>query len=231
MFKNVKLIAHRGASAIECENTAEAFELACGENCFGVECDVHVTADGKYVIFHDDETGRMCFENLTVEKSAFDVLRALEFRRGKNYKIPSLEEYLQIMKRSGKTAVIELKNPMAEKNIAEICAICAEKYDLDKIIFISFCFENLLVVRSILPEQKIQFLTCAVTKELADELVKNNFGIDLDRVVADENAFEILRERNIPVNCWTVDDEEEAEKLARLGAEFITTNIIGMRRD
>ena len=78
---------------------------------------------------------------------------------------------------------------------------------------------------------KIQFLTCAVTKELADELVKNNFGIDLDRVVADENAFEILRERNIPINCWTVDDEEEAEKLARLGAEFITTNIIGMRRD
>lgn len=231
MFDNVKLIAHRGASAIECENTAEAFELACRENCFGVECDVHVTADGKYVIFHDDTTGRMCFENLTVKKSTYDELRALKFRRGDKYKIPSLEEYLDIMNGCGKVAVIELKNPMAEKNIAEICAICAEKYDLDKIIFISFCFENLLTVRALLPEQKIQFLTCAVTKELADDLVKNNFGIDLDRVVADENAFEILRERNIPINCWTVDDAEEAKKLARLGAEFITTNVIGIRRD
>lgn len=226
MFDKVKFIAHRGLSGVECENTAEAFKLACEKDFYGVECDVHVTADGKYVIFHDDETGRMCIENLSVENSGFKELRALEFRRGKNYKIPTLEEYLEIMSGSGKVAVIELKNPMAEKNVGEIISICVEKYDLEKIIFISFCYENLLAVRRILPEQKIQFLTCAVSEELADGLVKNNFGIDADRIILNENTMAVLRERGIAVNCWTVDDAREAEKLCLLGAEFITTNVL-----
>lgn len=50
---NVKLIAHRGVSGIERENTAAAFVAAGNRSYYGIETDVHVTKDGKFVIIHD----------------------------------------------------------------------------------------------------------------------------------------------------------------------------------
>lgn len=44
---NVKLIAHRGVSGIERENTAAAFVAAGNRSYYGIETDVHVTKDGK----------------------------------------------------------------------------------------------------------------------------------------------------------------------------------------
>ncbi len=226
MPDKVKYIAHRGYSGAECENTLQAFKLACESGFYGAECDVHVTSDGKYVVFHDDETGRMCFENVAVEKSDYSKLRSLEFRRGAQYKIPDLREYLTCLKQGGIVAVIELKTPMRAQNINEIIEICRQYYSLDKIIFISFCFENLIEVKKVLPEQKIQLLTCAVTEELADKLRDLNFGIDADRIILNENTAAILRERKIPINCWTCDDRAEADRLVSLGAEYITTNVL-----
>ena len=68
-----KLIAHRGLSGIETENTAAAFVAAGNRDYYGIETDVHKTADGKYIIIHDDNTGRVANENLSVEKSDFSA--------------------------------------------------------------------------------------------------------------------------------------------------------------
>ena len=64
---NTVLIAHRGLSGIECENTAAAFVAAGNRSYFGIETDVHKTADGKFIIIHDDITGYVCAENLSVD--------------------------------------------------------------------------------------------------------------------------------------------------------------------
>lgn len=71
---NTALIAHRGLSGIECENTAAAFVAAGNRSYFGIETDVHKTADGKFIIIHDDNTGRVCAEDLSVENSNYDDL-------------------------------------------------------------------------------------------------------------------------------------------------------------
>ncbi len=57
---SAKMIAHRGLSGMETENTLAAFEAACKRLFYGIETDVHVTKDGKYIIFHDECTGRLC---------------------------------------------------------------------------------------------------------------------------------------------------------------------------
>ena len=54
-----KTIAHRGLSAIECENTNAAFIAAGNRSYFGIETDVHVTADKRFVIIHDDTMKRV----------------------------------------------------------------------------------------------------------------------------------------------------------------------------
>ena len=43
--KNVKMVAHRGLSGIETENTSSAFVAAGNRSYFGIECDIHVTKE------------------------------------------------------------------------------------------------------------------------------------------------------------------------------------------
>jgi len=42
----MQLIGHRGASATHPENTAAAFDEALARGADGVECDLHMLADG-----------------------------------------------------------------------------------------------------------------------------------------------------------------------------------------
>lgn len=223
--RNTLIIAHRGLSGMQTENTAQAFEAACKRSYYGVECDVHVTSDGKYVIFHDDSTGRLCTENLIIEQTPFDTLRNLNYKDGVS-KMATLEEYLHIIAKYNKVCVIELKNHMPEKNIAEIINICKQVYMLEKIIFISFDFENLSVVRKLLPKQCIQFLTDKLYDGTIEKLIQNNFGIDIGFWAFSDEIIAQLQKENIIINCWTCDERESAQKLIDAGVNFITTNIL-----
>lgn len=149
---NVKLIAHRGVSGIERENTAAAFVAAGNRSYYGIETDVHVTKDGKFVIIHDDDTQRVYGEAFSVEGSDFSLLRSLRLTDKNGEKredlcLPEPGEYLRICKTYNKTAVLELKNQMPEKQIREIYEVIKKEYHLEKMIFISFCYENLAVLR------------------------------------------------------------------------------------
>ena len=227
-----KMIAHRGASGLERENTLPAFIAAGNRSYFGAECDIHVTKDGKYVVYHDDETGRLCDKNVVIEETEFSTLRALKLKEpdsetfSETLKIPTPEEYLSVLSRYGKVAVIELKNAMKPANICEIIEICKQCYSLDRIVFISFCFENLVEVRKILPKQPVQFLCGDWSDELEEKLSSHRFDLDIGWWSLNEERIRSLHDKGIKINCWTCDDAEKAEQLALWGVDFITTNIL-----
>ena len=75
--QNTKMVAHRGVSGIELENTNASFIAAGNRSYYGIETDVHKTADGRFVVHHDDKTGRLCHTDVTVEETTFEVLRSL----------------------------------------------------------------------------------------------------------------------------------------------------------
>ena len=76
----VKLVAHRGLSGIETENTCAAFIAAGNRDYYGIETDTHRTADGAYVVIHDDRTGRVAFEDIPVEASTLEQLQAVALK-------------------------------------------------------------------------------------------------------------------------------------------------------
>ena len=174
--KATRMVAHRGLSGIERENTLPAFVAAGNRSYFGIECDVHVTKDGKYLVYHDDRTNRLCERDMALEESTEAQLRALRIKDSgseaytDSLKLPYLSEYIAVCARYGKTAVVELKNPMTAEHIANIVRICEEGYSLADVVFISFCFENLVEVRKIKPEQTVQFLCGEYTEDLLPRL-------------------------------------------------------------
>lgn len=75
--KNVQIIAHRGVSGLEMENTAAAFVAAGNRSYFGIETDVHVTKDRKIAVIHDDNTLRVSGIDRIVEETTLDELQAI----------------------------------------------------------------------------------------------------------------------------------------------------------
>ena len=124
---HTRIIAHRGLSGLEPENTNAAFIAAGNRSYYGIEADVHKTVDGKYVIMHDANTLRMSGDDIEIGKATYETLRSLRLKqkdglRGRtDLRIPSLEEYIGICKYYGKKAILELKDDFAAGDVDEIC--------------------------------------------------------------------------------------------------------------
>ncbi|MBE7057020.1 MAG: hypothetical protein E7388_06235 [Ruminococcaceae bacterium] len=227
-----KMIAHRGLSGIERENTNAAFVAAGNRSYYGIETDVHVTKDGKYVIFHDDSTGRLADADVLVEGTDFDKLRSYTLldmdgtRSRKDLCMPSLEEYISICKKYDKCAVLELKNAFAKKQIYEICSIIAAMDYLENVVFISFCYDNLVAIKEKYPQQTAQLLISYFHDNLIDMLQEYNLDLDIYHEALNEDIVHEVKKAGIKINCWTVDDKERCEKLIEWGVDYVTTNIL-----
>lgn len=96
------VIAHRGASAEQPENSLAAFRLALDQGADGIELDVQTTADHEIIVFHDAELDGRPICNL---QSAI----ALSYRLPNGERIPPLEDALSVITPSA-TAFVELKS-------------------------------------------------------------------------------------------------------------------------
>jgi len=226
---NTLMIAHRGLSGIETENTAAAFIAAGNRSYYGVETDIYRTSDGYYICNHDGNSNRIANTNLNMEGSTLEALTSIRMnsREGKEcgyLRLCTPEEYRDICERYGKVCVPELKSNFTIEEIREIINIF-DGY-LDSTCFISFNMNNLKLVKEVCPEQRCQFLTDHYSDELANELAVNKMGLDIYYGSINEENVKYLHNLGVEVNTWTVDKAEDAEKLIAFGVDMITTNIL-----
>lgn len=227
-----KMIAHRGLSGLETENTAAAFVAAGQHPYFGIETDVHRTKDGRFIIIHDDDTCRVCGESRIVEETDFDALRTLHLKDKatglirRDLVLPTLAEYIRILRHYEKHAVLEIKNPMEKADIESIIRIIRDEDYLHSTTFISFDWQNMLHIRSLLPDQSAQFLTEKWQDDLPDTLSEHRLDLDIYFKCLTKERVEKLHEKGILVNVWTVDKEEDALALCDMGVDQITSNIL-----
>ncbi len=231
---NVRMVAHRGVSGLETENTCAAFVAAGSRSYWGVETDVHVAADGKFVIIHDDNTARVALEEHIVEETPSEVLFGLQLidrdggqKTRRDLKLPTLREYIRICRKYEKVCVLELKNPMEPAAIAGIVEEIADEGWLENMVFISFAHENMVELRRLLPEAKLQFLTSDTADEaLLQKLLPWGLDLDIRYKSLTREGLDLMHANGIEVNCWTVDDPADAERLAAWGVDYITSNIL-----
>ena len=70
-----RIVAHRGHTALETENTLAALEAALSLGCRSIEFDVHATADGIWVVHHDPTLERIHGVDLSIVGSTLQALR------------------------------------------------------------------------------------------------------------------------------------------------------------
>ena len=228
----VKMIAHRGLSGLELENTCPAFIAAAVKSYYGIETDVHVTKDGKFILVHDDNVRRVAGVNMSVEGSNFDELRALRPKdtdgrteRGDLF-LPTPEEYFSICKKYGKQSVLELKNEMPAEKIWEITEIARKAGWLERVTFISFVWENLIKLREKYPTADAQFLTEKGSDREIERMIGHKIDADFYAGCVTKEKIEKLHGAGRLVNCWTIDRPSDAELLIGAGVDMITTDIL-----
>ena len=230
--KNTKMVAHRGVSGLEKENTCAAFIAAGNRSYFGIETDIHPTLDGRFVCIHDGNTRRVAMDSVDVENSTLETLRSvvlcdIDDKKGRaDLRIPTLEEYVQLCKKYGKVGVCEIKDVFSRENIEKVVEIVKGEDYLDGIIFIAFDMENLTVMREILPDQPCQFLCGEVDEALVETLKQHKLDLDIYYNVLTAEKVKMCHDNGIKINAWTVDDPAEAEKLVEWGVDYITSNIL-----
>lgn len=231
----MKMIAHRGFSLVERENTYPALVAAGNRSFYGIEGDVRKTSDGKFILMHDETTTRVSLGKVRLkigESNSAQIKNLLlpdldgSVER-QDIRVPFLSDYVKICKKYQKICVVELKEPFQTDDLVRLIREIKKEQYLEKTIFISFLLGNCIAVRSMIPDGEVEWLYAApVTEETIKTLEKEKLDLDIQYRQLDQKTVDRLHEAGIKVNAWTCDDREEAEKLRKMGVDFLTTNVL-----
>jgi hypothetical protein len=94
-MSRISIYAHRGGPLNAQENTLAAFKRAFSDGAEAVECDIRRTADGQFVAFHDESSGRVCGLNWRISETSWPHLKSLRVL-GKE-PIAHLDDILNLM--------------------------------------------------------------------------------------------------------------------------------------
>lgn len=230
---NVRMVAHRGLSGLERENTCAAFVAAGVRSHFGIETDVHVTADGRYILCHDHDLKRISGGvPLGIETSEFDLLRSVPLldtdgvSRRSDLHLATLEDYILICRKYDKESFLELKGEIEYGHISAIAGTIREMGHFERTTFISFSAANLSRLRSAEPDAKMQLLACEVSADSLNFMKETGAGADIMHNGVTKEIVDAVHAISGEFNVWTVDNPETAARMVSLGVDYITSNIL-----
>ncbi len=218
------ILGHRGSPTHADENTLASFQRALAEGADGVELDVRRTLDSVLVVFHDDALR----SGETLAEHSFAELREITTAHGLAFH--SLEEVLREI--GGKGFLnIELKEiETATAAVDEALALLpAASY-----VFSSFLPTVVRECRARAADVPAIYITDSCRDperlyHLLDQMDASGVGLWHEAVTPELANF--LHARDVPLFVWTVNDADEARRLASLHAAGIITDLPGMLHD
>ena len=243
-------MAHRGASAVEAENTLPAFEMAIAAGADVVEFDVRMTADGVAVVMHDPDVSRTTNGHGLVRDLPLLELGRLRIRTssGALTEVPTLLEALACL--SGRAAVdVEIKNIPGEPDFDETTELAVEATirALEDVGFVGpallSSFNPLSIARA--RELAPGIPTGLLTTEDVDGRVAFEFAREQGHAWVLPSAGSVLaagatladevHASGMRLGTWITDDPAVAVELMRAGVDAIATNdpaaIVGARNE
>jgi glycerophosphoryl diester phosphodiesterase len=219
--------AHRGGASEVPENTMPAFEHAVRLGYRYVETDVHVTADGVLLAFHDDVLDRVTDGQGRIDELPWSVVR--EAKVDGREPIPLFADLLHAW--PDLRVNIDPKHDGAVDALARTLRECDA---VDRVCIGAFSDERLERVRALLPGVctslgpiGILQVGLAARGETIAPLpapcvqVPTNY---LDTEIVTPAFVEAAHARDMAVHVWTIDDAAEMERLLDLGVDGIMTD-------
>ena len=217
-----KIIAHRGVTRNDQENTLPAYHQAFSEGADGLEIDVRLSKDEKPIIFHDEDTSRLFKKNLEIKNTTFIELEAL----GNNEnRIPLLDEVLDFLPQN-KECFIEIKSdantvPFLDKLRIEKKNITFLSFDKNVVLALKKRFPNKLVFQSF---HMLQIERYGIKKILEFYKNGNSDGLSIDIRGLSNKTIDKILEKKIDLIIWTLNSMERLKELSKKNIRAIITD-------
>jgi len=212
------IIGHRGAAAIEPENTLLSIERALDIGVDAVEIDIHLSKDKELVVIHDMTVDRTT--NGTGPVSGYTLQEIKRLDAGKGEAIPTLQEVIDLIDRRV-MLVIELKEEGTERSVVDLII---RNNLFDKACVISFWHRLVKTVKEMDSRIKTGGLlvgspvdACIATHASADALVMKYSFVDREFV-------KIAHKKGLKVFIWNIDDQDLLKPYVDMGVDAIGTN-------
>lgn len=222
------VVAHRGFSGLKPENTLAAYRAAVEVGANGAECDIRRATDGVIYIMHDGNFKRTAGHDIPAGTVPYTEIA--QFDAGEGERIPTLEEYLALLKGTQTRPVVEIKEDGFEAQVVE--TIRAFELEREAVV-IDFSAARVKKIREIAPEICAAWL-CSFNEdtpedEIAAKIIStlkdcNTNVVDMCFNRTTPTLVEKLHNAGITVWCWTVDNPDDIARLYEMGVESITTN-------
>jgi glycerophosphoryl diester phosphodiesterase len=244
----VTVLAHQGGDWLWPGNTMLALREAHALGVHVLEVDVHLSADGAVVVIHDDTVDRTTDGSGRIDALTLAELRALDAayrwgppgapasappHRGTGVVIPTLDELFDAFPDA--LVNVELKAPDA-RLVTAVCQLVREHGREERTLVASFHQETLREFRSACPS----VATSAGPDEVLTFFVLNTLGLgrlwtppaEVFQVPTRRSGIEIvtprfvrgLRERNVHLDVWTINDPAEMRRLVEMGVPGLITD-------
>jgi len=235
----LEIIAHRGASHSAPENTVASTILAWERDADIVECDIHLSSDGKIMVIHDTTSGRTTGVDHIVKETSSDILRSLDAGswKGDSYageKIPFLDEIIKATP-SKKSLFIEIK--CGPEIIPTLEAALNENDKKDSVAIITFGYETAVSAKQHMPDIPVYWLvgtqkdentgkTIPFTSDLITKAIEGNLdGLNLNYGGMTDSFAREAKSRGLRLYVWTINDTAIAEEMAAFNVDGITTDM------
>ncbi len=243
--------AHRGGTVTRGvptypENTMPAFRHAA-EKGFVLELDVKITSDGVPVVFHDpdleratDCTGLLHSKTLAqLQNCHVDILGTeaqstpLDPGDSRAAPIPTLDQLLSFLARSGAHASIEIKNVPTDADFdptnafaqTVVGAVAASDVPRSNLILQSFWPPNLTVAESALPDVDTALLSLTPTNDGAAAVAAaSGFEWVSGQYPVSDGSIGSAHALGLRVVPYTLDDDDDVRAATESGVDALITN-------
>jgi glycerophosphoryl diester phosphodiesterase len=230
-----QIFAHRGARRAAPENTLPAFADALAMGVDGIELDVHVTTDGQLVVIHDFDVA-----STTDGRGLVSAMSAAEVRRldaGSHFspafagvRVPTLDEVFDLVgDRCQVNVEIKSLDPYARDGSDAVAMFVRRRNLHDQVLVSSFNPITLVKLRHLDPRIALGMLydeeMPAFFRALWAGPPIHPEAQHPEHLLIDETYMAWARGLGCKVNTWTVNDVDEARRLAALGVNTIMTDV------
>jgi len=209
------VIAHRGASSIELENTLAAFRAAAGQGADGVELDVHATIDGEIVVFHDPS-----IMGLPIAQARMQDLSQLRLLNGEP--LPTLRQALDTLGQLEVFVEVKVLDPRWDDRLLEVLDRGPNPSGYAVHSFAFHVVKRLKEKRPTLPTGVLSEVSTRNPKRTLDDAGAETLW--QEHSTLDETVVRTVHGLGAKIIAWTVDNQSEVERLVKLGVDAICTN-------